>query len=75
MFGTRRLAKRSIVGTRVCGICGEDGLYYPGIIESTSEWPNGQEVYNVLFDHCKATKTYKVSDIKCDVIICLRLRL
>lgn len=60
MFGTRRLAKRSIVGTQVCVPWIEDGRYYPGKITSTSEWANGQEVYNVYFPKQKVTKTFQV---------------
>ncbi|XP_041360830.1 zinc finger protein 704-like isoform X2 [Gigantopelta aegis] len=35
MFSNRRLAKRSIVGTRVCALW-QDGRYYPGVIEAQS---------------------------------------
>jgi len=48
MFGTRRLAKRSIVGSRVCALS-TDGRYNPGVIESIQVWPNGEEVYTVNF--------------------------
>ena len=60
MFGSRRLAKRSIVGTQVCAVWPEDGRYYPGVIKSTTEWPDGQEVYNVQFDQQKTTKIFQV---------------
>lgn len=49
MFGTRRLAKRSIVGSRVCALS-TDGRYNPGVIESIQVWPNGEEVYTVNFN-------------------------
>lgn len=49
MFGSRRLAKRSIIGTRVCAPW-TDGKYYPGVIQTTQTWPNGEEVYTVSFD-------------------------
>ena len=49
MFGTRRLAKRSIIGTRVCAPW-TDGRFYPGIIQSTQTWPNGEQAYTVYFD-------------------------
>ena len=48
MFGTRRLAKRSIVGSRVCALS-TGGHYSPGVIESIQVWPNGEEVYTVNF--------------------------
>jgi len=49
MFSTRRLAKRSIVGTRVCAPW-SDERYYPGYIQSTQTWPNGEDVYTIVFD-------------------------
>jgi hypothetical protein len=49
MFGSRRLAKRSIIGTRVCAPW-NDGRYYPGVISTTQTWPNGEEVFTVTFD-------------------------
>ena len=61
MFGTRRLAKRSIIGTRVCAPW-TDGKYYPGVIQSTSTWPNGEEVYTVMFDD-SYSKTYMDKEI------------
>ena len=45
----RRLAKRSIIGTRVVASW-QDGRYYPGIIEATRTGPNGHEMYSVFFD-------------------------
>ena len=60
MFGTRRLAKRSIIGTQVCARWAEDGRYYPGVIQTTTEWPNGEEVYTVCLNENKSTKTYQV---------------
>ena len=49
MFSTRRLAKRSIVGSRVCAPWTDD-RFYPGVIQSTQTWPNGEDVYTVIFD-------------------------
>ena len=51
MFGSRRLAKRSIVGTRVAAKW-QDGRFYPGIIQSqyAEETPFTDAVYTVLFD-------------------------
>ena len=49
MFGTRRLAKRSIIGTRVCAPL-QDGRLHPGVIQSTQTGPNGNELYIVSFD-------------------------
>lgn len=52
MFGNKRLAKRSIVGTRVCGLWPQDGRYYPGIIQSqvSEESITSSAVYVVRFD-------------------------
>jgi len=33
MFGNRRLAKRSIIGTKVCALW-QDGRFYPGVIQN-----------------------------------------
>lgn len=60
MFGTKRPAKRSIIGTPVCAKWIEDGRYYPGIVTSTSVWPNGEEVFNVFISYFKLAKTYQV---------------
>lgn len=51
MFGTRRLAKRSIVGTRVAAKW-QDGRYYPGVIEGeySEESPFTDSVYSVKFE-------------------------
>ncbi|KAH3780926.1 zinc finger protein 704-like [Dreissena polymorpha] len=51
MFGSRRLAKRSIVGTRVAAKW-QDGRYYPGVIrgEYAEETPFTDAVYSVLFE-------------------------
>ena len=61
MFSTRRLAKRSIIGTRVSAPW-TDGRFYPGHIQSTQTWPNGEEVYQVLFDD-GYSKTFRDRDI------------
>jgi hypothetical protein len=62
MFSSRRLAKRSIIGTRVCAPW-SDGRYYPGQIQSTTNWPNGEEVYSVVFDGDGASKTFRDVDL------------
>ena len=51
MFGTRRLAKRSIVGTRVAAKW-QDGRFYPGVIrhEYAEETPFTDAVYTVMFE-------------------------
>ena len=49
MFSSRRLAKRSIIGTRICSPW-QDGRYYPGIIQSTETGPNGDDLYIICFD-------------------------
>ena len=50
MFGARRLAKRSIIGTRVSALSAKGGHFYEqGVIQSTLAWPNGEEVYTVSF--------------------------
>lgn len=49
MFSSRRLAKRSIIGTRVCSTW-QDGRYYPGIIQSTQTGPNGDDLFIIRFD-------------------------
>lgn len=52
MFGNKRLAKRSIVGTRVSALRPQDGRYYPGIIESqvSEDTITASAVYVVRFD-------------------------
>jgi len=49
MQSQRRLPKKSVLGTRVCAPW-NDGRFYPGVIESMTEQPNGQFMYAVLFD-------------------------
>lgn len=51
MFGNRRLAKRSIVGTRVAARW-QDGRYYPGVIEGeySEESPFTDAVYTIRFE-------------------------
>ena len=49
MFSSRRLAKRSIIGTRVC-CCRQDGRYYPGMIKATDTSPTGEDWYTVKFE-------------------------
>ncbi|XP_076307316.1 zinc finger protein 704-like [Tachypleus tridentatus] len=46
----KRLAKRSVLGTRVCAQL-EDGRYYPGVIQATKTGENSQEnIYCVQFE-------------------------
>ena len=61
MFGTRRLAKRSIVGTRVA-VPLQDGRYFPGVIQSIQTLSNGQDVYQVSIRGGQ-TQTYTEKDI------------
>lgn len=61
MFGSRRLAKRSIIGTRVCAPW-NDERFYPGVITSTQTWPNGEEVFTINFDD-GYTKTFQDKDL------------
>lgn len=51
MFGTKRLAKRSIIGTQVAAKW-QDGRYYPGVIEGEycEESPFNDAVYCVKFE-------------------------
>lgn len=51
MSGNRRLAKRSIVGTKVCALW-KDGRFYPGVITDHSGEPSIAEEhkYTVVFD-------------------------
>ena len=49
MFSSRRLPKRSIIGTRICSTW-QDGRYYPGLIQSTQTGPNGDDLFIIRFD-------------------------
>lgn len=51
MSGNRRLAKRSIVGTKICALW-KDGRFYPGVITDHSGEPSIAEEtkYTVVFD-------------------------
>lgn len=51
MFGTRRLAKRSIVGSKISARR-QNGRYYPGAIQSqyAEEGPFSDAVYSVMFE-------------------------
>lgn len=51
MSGTKRLAKRSIIGTRVSGLW-QDGRYYPGVIRALAaeETLTAKALYTVRFD-------------------------
>lgn len=61
MFGSRRLAKRSIIGTKVCGLR-QDGRYYQGTIQSIQTQPNNQEFYSVYFSD-NDTKLFRDCDL------------
>ena len=52
MSGSKRLAKRSIVGTRVSAVWQQDGRFYPGVIRSlvAEETPATDALYSVVFD-------------------------
>lgn len=52
MSGTKRLAKRSIIGTRVSALWQQDGRFYPGVIRALAaeETPTNQALYTVRFD-------------------------
>ena len=61
MFGNKRLAKRSIIGTRVSALFSQDGRFYPAIIQAqvTEDTITSKAVYAVRFDdggyqHCKS---------------------
>ncbi|XP_014668762.1 PREDICTED: uncharacterized protein LOC106810027 [Priapulus caudatus] len=49
MSSGKRLAKRSILGSRVCVQC-DDGHFYPGIIQATKTKASGEEHYSVRLD-------------------------
>ncbi|KAI8764661.1 zinc finger protein 395, partial [Biomphalaria glabrata] len=61
MFGNKRLAKRSIVGTRVSALWPQDGRFYPGIIQSqlSEDTITSSGVYVVKFNdgHCLNVKS------------------
>ncbi|XP_055871094.1 zinc finger protein 704-like [Biomphalaria glabrata] len=61
MFGNKRLAKRSIVGTRVSALWPQDGRFYPGIIQSqlSEDTITSSGVYVVKFNdgHCLNIKS------------------
>ena len=61
MFSSRRLVKRSIIGTRVVAPW-QDGRYYPGSIQGTETAINGDEYYTIFFDD-GYTKTLGDRDI------------
>lgn len=46
MIAKKRLAKRSIIGTRIAAP-GHDGRFYPGVIESTKTAPDGRSIYTI----------------------------
>ena len=60
----KRLAKRSILGTRVAAP-GEDGKLYPGIIQAmkTCEDRLGENRYSVRFDATRKVREYRETEI------------
>eukprot|EP00095_Tigriopus_kingsejongensis_P010464 maker-scaffold333_size203007-snap-gene-1.12 protein:Tk10464 transcript:maker-scaffold333_size203007-snap-gene-1.12-mRNA-1 annotation:"zinc finger protein 395-like" len=61
---SKRLAKRSILGTRVVAP-GEDGKLYPGIIQAmkTCEDRLGESRYSVKFDDTRKVKEFRQSEV------------
>ncbi|TRY72744.1 hypothetical protein TCAL_00188 [Tigriopus californicus] len=61
---SKRLAKRSILGTRVVAP-GDDGKLYPGIIQAmkTCEDRLGQNRYSVKFDDTRRVKEFRETEI------------
>ena len=60
----KRLAKRSILGTRVVAP-GDDGLFHPGVIQAvkTAENSDVPSRYSVRFDLTRKVREYSESDI------------
>ena len=52
MFGNKRLAKRSIIGTRVSALWSQDGRFYPAQVQGqvSEETITSKAVYAVRFD-------------------------
>lgn len=52
MSGTKRLAKRSIIGTRVSALWHQDGRYYPGVIRALAadDTLTTKALYTIHFD-------------------------
>lgn len=48
----KRLAKRSILGSRVCAPT-EEGIYMPGLIQATKTDCRNENIYTVSFLHNK----------------------
>ena len=61
MFSSRRLAKRSILGTKIAAPW-QDGRFYPGSIQGTETAINGDEYYTIFFDSGH-TKTLEDRDL------------
>lgn len=57
----KRLAKRSILGTRVCART-LDGLHMPGVIQATKTDPDDENLYTVTFAD-KTTAEYRGDDL------------
>ena len=59
----KRLAKRSILGTRIA-VPGDDGLFHPAVIQAVkSENSNPNNRYSVRFDLTRKVKEYPESEI------------
>lgn len=61
----KRLAKRSILGTRVAAP-GEDGRFHPGIIQAVKTCEDrlhGENRYSVKFDVTRKTREFREADI------------
>ncbi|XP_033121632.1 zinc finger protein 704-like [Anneissia japonica] len=61
MYGSRRMAKRSIVGTRVAAPW-QDGIFYPGVIKDIKSRAGSETVYTIHFEDGYA-RTYRDVDI------------
>ncbi|XP_071941858.1 zinc finger protein 704-like [Antedon mediterranea] len=61
MYGSRRMAKRSIIGTRVAAPW-QDGVFYPGVIKDVKNRGGGDTTYIVHFDDGYA-RTYRDMEI------------
>lgn len=60
----KRLAKRSIIGTRVVALC-DDGLFHSGVIHAvkTGREDETSSRYSVRFDSSRRIGVYKDSDL------------
>lgn len=60
MFNSKRLGKRSIVGSKVCAK-NDSGWYQPALIKSIQRGPDGNEVYYLKFSGANIAQPYMVS--------------